>query len=140
MSLDYAHHNLQSKRVSVRESGQEGGARRVTINADWVIMRDARPNVSAAGWKRSRTASASGGAKRSVHADIRGTLARDSESESSLSFAIKHAINTKRVITYNPNRFEPDSVPVFHYQDNGEEWSGSSALLITGGYAYELTK
>jgi hypothetical protein len=136
MSLDYAHHNLQTKRVSVRESGQEGGARRVTINADWVIMRDARPNVSAAGWKRSRTASASGGAKRSVHADIRGQLIAY---EGGSCHAPSNP-GSSRVITYNPNRFEPGSVPVFHYQDNGEEWTGSSALLITGGYAYELNK
>ena len=52
MALDYIHHNLQTGRVSVREGGQSGGARRVTIEADWALIRDARPNVSAAGWRR----------------------------------------------------------------------------------------
>ena len=134
MAEDYVHHNLQTKRVSVREAGQEGGARRVTINTDWALVRNARPNVSAAGWRRSRTAAADGGAKRSVHADIRGTL---------VGYAWDGAPDwtppgNPRRITYNPNRHEPGAVPVFHFADTGEEWTGSPLVLVTGGYAWEV--
>jgi hypothetical protein len=135
MALDYIHHNLQTGRVSVREGGQPGGARRVTIEADWALIRDARPNVSAAGWRRSRTAAADGGAKRSVHADIRGALVRAGEGGSQ-----PVPLPGARRITYNPNRHAPGAVPVFHYADTGEEWTGSAVILVTGGYAYELTR
>jgi len=127
MSLDYVHHNLSNGRVCVRHGGQNGGARRVTLSADSVLIADAVPNVSAKQWTRSRTASASGGAKRSVHADIRGVV-----------IASDVMPKRGRRITYNPNRFESGCIPTFTYSDDGQEWKGSARILVTGGYAYEV--
>jgi hypothetical protein len=125
---DWVHHNLQTGRVSVRHGGQVGGARRVTLEADAVLIANATPHVSAAGWKRSRTAGAGGGAKRSVHADIRG------EARETLA---KFSKATSRRISYNPNRSIDGNTPTFHYSDTGEEWMGSALVVVTGGYAYE---
>ena len=129
--VDKLWHNLHTGKVSVshRSTGK------VTMRADWVEAVDASPLVSAAQWQRSRTAAADGGPKRSVHAWIKGMQVSHGDDCSPPS-----DVSRLRRITYNPARHESDSVPVFHYADTGEEWTGSARVLITGGYAYEVIR
>lgn len=124
MARDWIHHNLHTGRVSVRPAGQPGGKRRVTITADAVIVRNATPHVSAAG--RARVVEKG---SRDVHATIRGTAVAVPEVSHGPFKPSPHS----RRISYNPFRSG-----AFHYADTGEEWKGSAAVLVTGGYAYEL--
>jgi len=123
MALDWIHHNLHTGRVSVRPAGQPGGKRRVTITADAVVVRNATPHVSAAG--RARVVEKG---SRDVHATIRGTAVTVADGGSQ-----PVPLPGARRISYNP--FRSGS---FHYTDTGEEWKGSAAVLVTGGYAYEI--
>lgn len=125
---DWTHHNLSTKRVSVRGGGQAGGKRNVTLTADAVVVADATPRVDGKGWLRSRTAAKGGGPKRSVHAWIIGDVVE-----------VDTSPERGRRISYNPHRFTEGCVPTFHYADDGSEWKGSARVLVTGGYMYEVT-
>jgi len=133
MSGDYVHHDLNSGRVSVRRSGER------VHSCDEALVKDARPQVSAATYKRSRTAAADGGPKRMVFADIRGETVSESQTPNQLRDALASAGNLGRRITLNPSRRLVDGAPVFHYADTGEAWTGSAFVLVGGGYAYEVT-
>jgi len=120
--LDWVHHNLNSGRVVVR--GADSPKRRVSLTAAWVLVADARPNVSAAGRER---VVASG--VRDVHARIDGHV----ESSGDDAALVAEYITTGRRISYNPHRRAD-----FHHPDTGETWKGSALVIITGGYAYAI--
>ena len=124
--MDKVHHNLRTGLVSVTYSG----ARRVEPHR-WAILRGATPHVSAAGWKRSRTAGAGGKPKRSVHAELRGSVIDVGDGATAPAIPA-HA----RRVTYNPSRHLAGRVPVFHYADTGAEFYGAEWVLVVDGYAY----
>lgn len=127
MALDFIHHNLNTGRVSVKVGKSPVRA------CDAALVANARPQVSAARFKYSLTASTSGGPKRVVFADIRGNTIR---------FANDSAPDIKRGrrITLSPFRKLVNGTPVFHYADNGEIWTGSVLVIVADGYAFEVTR
>lgn len=133
MATDWVHHNLQTHRPVLRTA--EGNRRATDVGA-WIAIADATPRVSEAGWRRSRTAGANGGAKRSVHAEIRGHVVASETAPGALSGDIAGL----RRITYNPSTHAAGEVPTFRYADTSEPWSGSALVIVTGGYAYEVQR
>jgi len=124
--VDKVHHNLQTGLVSVTYRG----ARRVEPHR-WAIMARVTPRVSAAGWRRSRTAGAGGKPKRSVHAELRGSVLEVGGDDD-----VPAIPADARRVTYNPSRHLAGRVPVFHYADNGAEFFGAEYVLVVDGYAY----
>jgi len=124
--VDKVHHNLQTGLVSVTYHG----ARRVEPHR-WAIMARATPHVAAAGWRRSRTAGAGGKPKRSVHAELRGSVIEVGGADNVPAIPPHY-----RRVTYNPSRHLPGAVPVFHFADTGEEFYGARWVLVVDGYAY----
>jgi len=133
MTFDEVHHVLTGAnrgRVTYKLRGSR------QQYADAVLIRGAYPRVSEAIWRSSRTASASGGAKRKVCAWIRGeVIGTDATCHGPFS-----PMSNWRRIRFNPSRHAPGSVPTFTYADTGEAWSGAALVLVTGGYAYELNR
>mgnify|MGYP006892503979 CR=1 FL=1 len=116
--MDWVHHNLTTKRVIIRPAADRKDRRSVT----WARVTGATPNVSLKSRERVNRLGA-----RDVHATIRGTVT-ETGTDTPYTTGLRR-------ITYNPFRSA-----VFHYSDDGSEWTGSTDVIVTGGYAYAINK